>query len=288
MEKYPKIIDALKKILLIYIAFLNINCASGELINPASSGNLIHNKAKDFKVCDNTNKYCVNESSVLRDIYNSERIEILNNIGLIGNKSVVQIIYSAKFYDGKDFYAIFLTQSNEISPTQGVATCHACRAKLGLAIYQYHNKWKIFSVESNLHDGGSYGQIGIEGNIKIYSFGTERFFITYDDSFMAQGYSSITSNIIAVNMDVIDSLISSSNVVKAYYRGYITTGESECGAKSDGIYWKGKLDLIKLNAITSNFKLYKQQYRCNVDKKEGLSTNIFTYDHAKRKYSTKD
>ena len=280
------LISILFSILSLY--FIQFNCYAETAINSASSKNLTNHNKIDFKLCDNSSKHCVNEYTVLRDIYNNEKIEIINNIGLMSNKKVVQIIYSAKFYDGKDLYAIFLTQSNEISPTQGIATCRACRSMLGLAIYQYHNKWKIFASESNLHEGGSSGRIGIEGNIKIYPYRTESFLITYDENHMAQGYGGTTTNIISVNTDIFDSLLSSSSVVKAVYQGFITTEESECGAKNDGMYWKGKLEFIKVNAINSYFKLYKQKNKCDTKKNEGVVTEILTYDNAQKKYISKN
>jgi hypothetical protein len=272
----------------ITIYFLQFNCHAEAVISSASSKNLTNHNKVDFKICDNSGKHCIYEFTVLRDIYKNEKTEIINNIGLMSNKKVVQIIYSAKFYDGKDSYAIFLTQSNEISPTQGIATCRACRSMLGLAIYQYHNKWKIFVSEGNLHEGGSSGQIGIEGNIKIYPNKTESFLITYDQNHMSQGYGGTTTNIIAVNTDIFDSILSSSSVVKAVYQGSITTEESECGAKNDGIYWKGKLEYIKVNAIDSYFKLHKQKNKCNTKKNEGAVTEILRYDNSQKKYISKN
>ncbi len=90
------------------------------------------------------------------------------------------------------------------------------------------------------------------------------------------------------NTDIFDSLLSSSSVVKAVYQGFITTEESECGAKNDGMYWKGKLEFIKVNAISSYFKLYKQKNKCDTKKNEGVVTEILTYDNAQKKYISKN
>ena len=156
----------------------------------------------NFEICQNNSNTCITDDTVLRDLYPKQNIQIIHNIGMIENKILVSIIGSVKFNDGKDTYAIFLSQSNQIDGKQGIPTCHACGANLGIAIYQFHNKWKLFGIVNNIEEMGSFGYISVDKSLlNIYSSKSERFFITLNSSSMHQGYGGEYSHIFEVNSD---------------------------------------------------------------------------------------
>ena len=89
-----KLISILFSILSLY--FIQFNCYAETAINSASSKNLTNHNKIDFKLCDNSSKHCVNEYTVLRDIYNNEKIEIINQHekSLIYNPNLELYIYT--------------------------------------------------------------------------------------------------------------------------------------------------------------------------------------------------
>lgn len=250
------------KILLVMILYFSVGAAysSDSLPKQLHSSSTTFNKINSLKIC--VSKACIYEFNALRDLYPKQKIEIIDNYGMIENKKLIHIIYSAKFKDDKDLYAIFIAQENEINGEQGISTCNACGARLGIVIYQYHNKWKLFGANDNLTIDGAMGKIKIlDNSISIYSQAAEKFIITYDDYGQSQGYESTNRNIIVVNEGLHHSISTDVKANIKYY-GYFTIAESSCNAKKDGEYWSGLISLEKSNNSMPVIKMEKSIRSC--------------------------
>lgn len=261
----PKCTTLIKFISSILFGF----CAASQWIHASDfpkkqvqSNGVTFNKINSLQICQSNEKNCVYEFHVLHDLFPKQNITVINNYGMIGDKSLTHIIYSAKFSDGKDLYAIFITQTNEVDGSQGLSTCNACGAKLGMVIYQYHNKWKLFAAQDNLVEGGGNGKIEIVNNtFSVYSLAAEKIMITYDTYGQAQGYENTSKHIITVNLDLYSSITTSSKSNIKYY-GNLTIKESSCNAKSDGEYWNGLVKFENVNFSVPTIKMEKVYFSC--------------------------
>jgi len=261
--------------LIIFIFAIQLANAS-DLLYPIRGNSMNFNKINSLKICENNEKNCVSEHQALFDLFPKQSITVVANYGMIANKSLSHVIYSAKINDGKDLYAVFLLQTNEINENQGLSNCNACGAKLGIVVYQYHNKWKLFGAEPNLKDDGSNGKIEIVNNsFTAYSLGAEKLMLTYDTYGQAQGYENTSKSIIAINLDLWSS-ISTSSKSNIKYVGYITTKESSCNAKKDGEYWNGVVIFENINFSVPKVKMEKTISTC--ESKKVIKRESLIYD----------
>jgi hypothetical protein len=276
-----KIIQLLSALFLLHVCQLT-NAQSAEIKNFQLT------KISNFEICQNDRDSCVDEHTALRDLYKNQSIEIINNFGMIEDKTLVSIIGSLKFSDGKDLYAIFFSQSNKIEPKQGLSTCHACGANFGMAIYQFHNKWKLFGVNNNIDELGSFGFIPIDkSNLQIFPASPERFYITLSLSFMAQGYIEEKTIFFEVNSDALYP-IKSDNLVKIISKGFISTGESSCNAKADGEEWTSRFNFKNIKSAQPTIKLVKYYNKCGIKKTFRTQELNYVYNHSKKGFSTSD
>jgi len=202
---------------------------------------------------------------------------------MIGNKTLITVVNSIKYIENQNSYAIFLVESRDID-AQGLPDCHACSPKLGIAIYQYSNKWKLFSVNNNAAQFGSFGRTRIsEKDFRIVPITTERFLITLKSSYMGQGYQTTTTSIFEVNPDYIMYKLGSNSTVNIAYLGDFESGSSECGAKVDGEEWEGD-PFINTKTYPPTIKMLKSLKKCDsktTTKKESID---LVYDKTKKSF----
>ena len=221
---------------------------------------VVFNKIKSLEVCHEL--LCVSESAVLGDLFPKQNISIIDNYGISKDKSLIHVIYSAKFSVGKDLYGFFITQANAISSQQVLENCHACGATLGVAIYQFHNKWKLFGAQPNLGEAGANGKISIEDkSFSIYPMGTERFMITYDTYDQGQGFEVTSRNLIFVNSDLLSSITTNGKNEINYY-GFFPVRESSCNARDDGDFWNGLVTFENTEAFIPRIIMQKIKGSC--------------------------
>jgi len=242
-------------------------------------------KIESLQICINGSKDCINERRVISDFFNKEYITMINNYGVIGNDTLIGLNNSVKYYDGKDYYAIFILQTNKLD-ANGIQDCHACAPNIGIAIYQFHNNWKLFAVKNNITDLGSFGTLMIDsGNFKIIPVAEEKFLISIGYGFMNQGYSEQSEVIFAVNYQYRFGESPIDNTVPIKYLGYIPTGGSQCGAREDGEEWSAELSF---NTTQKNGQLtatvQKNFQRCGKGGGNRMEKDLFKYDAHKNEF----
>lgn len=220
-------------------------------VNPSEAtllGDLTVRDLDSFAICKDMEKYCVRESVVIRDVFKNQRFShIKNNLVIVNGKKLAQIIQSARFSDADNLYAVYFLQVNDLDGSGEISDCHACGANLAIAIYQFHNKWKLFDVE-HLSDFGAYGEIAIDkGSLRIYKESAARYLITFEDTGGNQGYFYTSRHIIAINTDVRKDLPTTHHQPSIKYIGAVTTGYTECGAKDAGEEWVGEISKIEVD-----------------------------------------
>lgn len=229
-------------------------------ISKLKDGAIVFNKINSLQICHN--KFCVSEQSALYDLYPKQNVAIIDNYGMPTDKELTHVVYSARLNDGKDIYGIFITQTNDVKPQQGLDTCNACPAKLGIVIYQFHNKWKLFAANPNVELTGKNGQIPlVDKSFAVYPMGTERFIITYDIYGQSQGYEVTTRNIILVNFDFFASH-KTTGTVEVKFHGFFPVSESSCNAKEDGDYWRGIVTFESAEFLIPKIKMKKVTSSC--------------------------
>lgn len=240
-----------------------------------------------LKICAKSNKDCIYDYQVLRDLYSDESISAVSNYGIVKNNVLVTLINSVKYDDGKDLYAIFLAQSTKFDG-QGLSSCHACPPTLGIVVYQFHNKWKLFSSNNNVTGFGSFGKISIsQKEFSVLPMASEKFIILLKSTDGGQGYETTTTSIIKVNTDSLYD-INSKNTVKMRQVGYITSGASNCGAGADGDgeEWTSKILFNKMsNSRLPSIKIIKSFNKCGSKLLLKKETVVLNYDWSKEKYS---
>lgn len=224
-----------------------VSLASDGKLRKHTSSDVNVSTPKYLRVCAERDKNCVTSLNVLYDLYPKSGIAVIDNFGLIKSELLIHVILSAKVQHGKDTYAVFITQANEIDEKQGLSTCNACKAKLGIVIYQFHNKWKLFGVNPDLDDTGKGGSIRIEeGSFSVYSLGMESFLLTFDSRYGSQGYESTYRDIFIVNEAPLSSVLTDARASISHF-GRAEVEESTCNAKKDGEYWVGSVELERIN-----------------------------------------
>lgn len=272
------------QISMLLIALNLNNSARSNEISTVSEKSLQTTNEVDFKICLKSNSDCISGDTALRDLYGRKNISTLTSLGLIGNKSIVHIKQAIRYQSEKDLYAIFFTQRNEINEREGVETCRACPIRLGIVIYQYNNKWKLFALNNEVAETGEWGELGmVPKSLKIYSISTERFLISFSESSIAQGYGSTITNFIQVNTNWLDK-ISTAATVDISFLGHLVTAESSCGAKSDGESWSSDLMVKRTNSLIPIFQLKRRYADCEGKTSRKIETVNYRYNNLKKKF----
>ncbi len=211
-------------------------------------------------ICKYKDKDCVLPSQVFSDIYGSQAgINSIGNYSVIPQQAALSIFSTIKFDDGNDSYGIFLTQANTLT-NEGVENCHTCAPLLGIGVYQYHNRWKLFSKDFKVAKIGSWGSIlgyaKDPSDVNVVPIGNEKFLITLKTTDGGQGYYSDYLSIIQVNPVGVNQY--SSQPIE--FLGTIETATSDCGSRiSKGEDW---ISTVSINAtedhpsvtVTKNFR----------------------------------
>jgi hypothetical protein len=262
-------------------------------IKQAESKNLSIKSLQTFGICakkdsDPRNRGdCITEYQVLEDLYRGKSFGSLRHFGLIGQSTFVTVINSIKFLDGKDTYAIFFAQKNEIDKDQGLTSCRACSATLGIAVYQHHNKWKLFAANNAVVKTGEWGKIEIDKeNLKVFSLGTEKFMIFLESSSIAQGYETAMTDIIGVNTSS-GYQFTSDGRAEVRYLGSIETASSDCGAKEQGGFWVSKLALHRVTSSLPEMRLTVLNGTCGKSSLTPRGQVVFKFDYKTEKYIPK-
>lgn len=262
---YLKRLTALSFIILLFCPPY-LYAATAESLNRIKDNAISFKSINSLEICHGEVKQCVSEFNALMDLFPKQNIGIIGNYGLVKEKSLIHVVYSAKVNDGKDYYAIFFTQTNEIQGAQGLGTCNACGAKLGVVIYQFHNKWKLFGSESNIEETGANGKIQIEDrSFSFYPQGPERFMLTYDDYGQAQGFEVTSRHLILVNSSALSN-ISTSGKADIKYFGFFPVKESSCNATEDGEFWIGSVSFEKNSLFVPSVRMQKTTSSCQTKK----------------------
>ena len=236
----------------------------------------INSKAK-FDIC--SDKACVNDSTVLGDLYPFKGVKFIGSIGIIPNFGMFSIVKSIKYFDGKDEYAIFITQLNPFDDKGEIATCHVCSVNMGIAVYQKHNDWKLFTKSIKLATIGEWGMLlGYESEnaISIISGGVERFVIRMNSSSMGQGYASTYMNLVGISPKGVNQYSHPSIT----YLGSIETSESSSGSISPtGNDWIGDVS-FEWDAYPAPIIRLNKKY----ESKDKESVVIYKYRDIDRSY----
>jgi len=227
----------MKLALMIVFVSMLAACGKGDGGNSAmaSKSSLEVKSPQDFEVC--VDKTCISEFTPLTELYAGNGVDSIGSFGVMPGLGAFSIVKSIKYNDGKDWYAIFITQAN-IFQGGGLSTCHACGAVLGIAIYQKHNQWKLFAKSNRLKTIGSYGRIlgyPVADAVEISSGGAEKFIIALKSSDGGMGYTSGLLTLIGVSPVGVNQYESPIR-----YLGSITTSNSDCGTSApQGDDWVG-------------------------------------------------
>lgn len=251
--------------------------------NPPSSNkenitkNIQINSQAKFDIC--SDKACVNDSTVLRDLYPFKGVEFIGSIGIIPNAGMFSVVKSIKYSDGKDEYAIYITQLNVFDNKGQIGSCHVCSVNMGIAIYQKHNDWKLFAKSTNLATIGEWGMLlGYESEnaVSIISGGIERFVIRMNSSSMGQGYESTYMHLVGISPKGVNQFSHPSIT----YLGSIETSESSGGSMSPtGNDWIGDVS-FEWDAYPAPIIRLTKKY----ESKDKESVVIYKYRDIDRSY----
>ena len=242
-------------------------------------------------ICQIHEGACIYGDQALRELYgvkDKPLIESVNNVATLGRLGLVQVIYSAKFNDGTDDYAVFLTQFNRYDEDGNLSTCHSCAALLGMIVYQYHNSWKIFAKNMQIDQFGSWGTIKAKleskkSSINIYKSSSESFILTLEESFLFHGIAEEYLNIIKFNGISGDSIAKIGNIKIGYRDGNL--------ASSDTLDWAGKVDVAFSNdssyPIIKLTKIYMERYEDKPSPKNTPKVIEYMYEGSVNKYLEK-
>jgi len=236
---------------------------------------------QNFDVC--LEKTCINELTPLMDLYAGNGVDSIGSFGVMPGFGAFSIVKSIKYNDGKDWYAIFITQAN-IFQGGGLSTCHACGAVLGVAIYQKHNQWKLFAKSNKLKTMGSYGRVlgyPVADAVEISSGGAEKFIIALKSTDSGMGYSSGSLALIGVSPVGVNQYDSPIR-----YLGDLTTFNSDCGTSApQGDDWVGtwNYDWSESPPIINFTKKFRKNCTDEVIKDSQLSTR-YKYDGIANNY----
>lgn len=269
-----------------FLLFLTANCyAKDDDLATNKKRHIVVKKIESLQICIDGSKNCINERRVISDLFKKKYVTMINNYGMIGSDLLIGINNSVKYYDGKDYYAIFILHSNKLD-ANGIQDCHACAPNIGIAIYQFHNNWKLFAVNNNITDLGSFGTLMIDSeNFKIIPIADEKFLITIGYGYMNQGYSEQSEVIFAVNYQYSFGDSKTDNTVPIKYLGYIPTGGSQCGARKDGEEWSAELSFNttqKNGALTATVQ--KNFQRCGKGGGNRIEKDLFKYEKIKNEF----
>lgn len=278
-----KIGGLLHLLVLLGALFLQLQANASEISRAQEKG-LLTIFENDFQLCVKARESCISGDVALQDLYGVQNITTLTSIGLVGNKYVAQVKAAIRFQGGKDLYAIFIVQKNEISERSGVEKCRACLIKLGMVIYQYNNKWKLFAANSELAATGEWGELGmIHKTLKIYPLASERFVIMFNEASIAQGYETTITNVFQVNTNSLDRM-STAAQVDINFLGSIVTAESSCGARADGESWTSDLIMSRSNSIFPYLQLRKSFADCDGRPLRRAALASYRYNNIKKRY----
>ena len=230
---------------------------------------------KTLKVCIKSD--CVDSERALTDVYKVKDLSVMGNIAVVPYRAIISTLAAIKHDDGKDQYAIFLTQVNSL--IDGVPeTCHACSPLLGAAIYQFHNQWKPYAVNLELGKLGSWGRVISYSeqatDIEIVPIGTEHFLITIKNRDGGQGYTSDYLSVIEVKPSGINQY---ENPIR--YLGSIETAASDCGSGvTKGDDWISGIR-FNTNAIPITVTLTKKFKKGCTDEIVSGNPVIITYKY---------
>lgn len=243
--------------------FILAGCDQLPFFKKTGDDKVITKGIENFEVCKD--KSCVSGETALNDIY--PRMTSINNVGIYPNVGLFSLVKSIRYNDGKDLYAIFLTQLNPVSQGE-ISTCHACGAILGVAVYQYHNGWKLFARSNTVAELGSWGSIPGSGSwgVQFFSGGPENFIMGLEDGYLAQGYSVGGLQLIGVSPNGVNQFQSPMR-----YLGSIATSASDCGTGNEkGNDWEGK--------VSMDWQRYPPSVTVKKDYKKNCTKEI---DHSK-------
>ena len=267
--------------LLVLLASCSKNDPISDHINTGSEPDV--HVLKTLKVCVKSD--CVDADRALTDMYKIKDLSTMGNIAVVPHQAIVSTFAAIKHDDGKDQYAIFLTQVNSL--IDGVPeTCHACSPFLGAAIYQFHNQWKPYAVNLELGKFGSWGRVisysEQASDIGIVPIGTEHFLITIKSQDGGQGYTSDFLSVIEVNPSGINQY---ENQIR--YLGTIETAASDCGSGvTKGDDWISDIR-FNINTVPTSITLTKKFKKSCTG--EIVSDNpiviTYKYDGIEKKFS---
>jgi hypothetical protein len=244
------------------------------------------------KICINETNNCISGEEALTDLFINKNISIFErkvimfqNYGMVGRNLLVGLNSSGKYNDGKYTYAIFISQSHKLN-SDGVPFCHACAPSIGMAIYQFRDKWELFALNNNITQLGSYGNLLIyDENFKIIAISDDKFLVEIDSADIGQGYYSNNAMIFGVNYKSPTVKAKSGNTASIKYLGNITISESSCLALPPDDEWDGELSFNtaqEYGTLTATLK--KRLKRCGKEGNDRTATDIFKHDAKKNEF----
>jgi hypothetical protein len=210
----------------------------------------------NLDVCEHTTGTCVFASQALRDLATTEALTEVNNLQLTKGGDLVAVIASIRYLDNKDLYAIFFTQTTGLN-----GTCHACAPHIGVAVYQFHNSWKLFAKNPAVKDIGSWGKISDGSPVfNVLPESTENFLITIMEDYGNQGTQR---NMHFIDVGVVDV---NPNATISYLDAIVVSTE-DCSGHGQGEDWTSDLQIhsqVYPPKVTQVRKYHKQN--CSDDK----------------------
>ncbi len=250
-------------------------------VRPSVDVKVKYQNSMDIRRENNSN--CIFPFEALGDIYQLKgQASIIDDIAMVQTQGLAKIVSSIKYNDGRDLYAIFLTEIFGVD-SDGFSSCHACGTKLGIAVYQYHNEWRLLSRNPDIVDKfGSYGIANLNGNdnkINIIPIGVENFLITLTESDGGQGYENSSQKIIEVNSNKFNT----NHPLSISDMGSIDTGGSDCGSSQPSEKWTGDIKYDK-NSVSPVITVTKNYVNCAGDKINNKPVVIYKADGSDGKY----
>ena len=234
--------------------------------------------ATNFDVCEPTSQTCVDAGQALTDLATAEELTKIDNLELTKTGDLIAVIASIRYVDNKDLYAIFLTQA-----TPPNSTCHACAPHIGVAVYQFHNSWKLFAKNSTVKDIGSWGKIS-DGTpvLNVLPVSTENFLITITDEYNNQG---TMRNMHFIDVGTVDATLNR----RVNYLDSVVVSTQDCSGTSPGEDWTSDLQVnshVYPPKITQIRKYYSKI--CSDDKTVAYQKTVnYEFEYGKFHAQTK-
>ncbi len=228
---------------LIVLLIASIYCSlafAGDVRKVGGDKFLQFHSYESLNICTLEGTSCVSAESALKDAYPEFRNLSIDNFVIAGDDRIARVKYGLRYVDGKDVYAIFIVQVNPYNIKTGIESCHACAPELGLIVYQYHNRWKLFGLNKRVGNFGSFGSFNLtKSDVRVVRVSVENFLVTLESTYMAQGYGGVVTNIFKISGVDSYNHKSGGNIE---FIGSLETGESSCGALGQrGEVWRGLL-----------------------------------------------